>query len=138
VGRGHATFYQKSATGTCLLLAWVFRPNLFGEESGGGVSVFQGQLQRGSSPPERASIQFDDGRCRVWNERRRIGSWELSEVQTERTGVAKFHLTIGDLDFFFSPDDPPGFSDEAGAVVDLRAKTGRFGLAERIRQVTGG
>ena len=102
------------------------------------MSVFQGQLQRGTSPPERASIQFDDGRCRVWNERRRIGSWELSEVQTERTGVAKFHLTVGDLEFFFSPDDPPGFSEEAGAVVDLRAKTGRFGLAERIRQVTGG
>jgi hypothetical protein len=101
------------------------------------MSVFQGQLQRGTAPPERASVQFDDGRCRVWNERRRIGSWDVAEVQTERTGVARFQVSAGDIEFFFIPDDPPGFSEEAGAVVDLRAKTGRFGLAERIRQVTG-
>lgn len=100
------------------------------------MSVFHGQLQRGTAPPERASIQFDDGRCRVWNERRRIGSWEVADVHTERTGVARFQVSIGEIDFYFTPDDPPGFSDEAGAVVDLRARTGRFGLADRIRQAT--
>lgn len=100
------------------------------------MSVFHGQLQRGSGPPERASIQFDDGRCRVWNDRRRIGSWDAADVQTERSGVARFRISIGEIEFSFTPDDPPGFSDEAGAVVDLRTKTGRFGLADRIRQMT--
>ncbi len=101
------------------------------------MSVFNGLLQRGVSAPERASVQFDDGRCRVWNDRRRIGSWDTADVQTERVGVSRFRMKSGEVEFFFSPDDPAGFSEEAGAVVDLRAKTGRFGLAERIRQVTG-
>jgi hypothetical protein len=87
--------------------------------------------------PERASIQFDDGRCRIWNERRRLGSWELAEVHTERVGVSRFRLTCGEIEYMFLPDDPAGFSEEAGAVVDLRTKTGRFGLAQRIREVTG-
>lgn len=101
------------------------------------MSVFHGLLQRGSSVPERASVQFDDGRCRVWNDRRRIGSWETEEVHTERVGVSRFQMKAGDIEFFFSPDDPAGFSEEAGAVVDLRTKTGRFGLAQRIREATG-
>jgi hypothetical protein len=98
------------------------------------MSVFHGLLQRGNSIPERASVQFDDGRCRVWNDRRRIGSWEVDEVNTERVGVSRFQMRVGDIDFYFNPDDPAGFSEEAGAIVDLTAKTGRFGLAERLRQ----
>lgn len=101
------------------------------------MSVFHGQLQRGTTPPESASVQFDDGRCRVWNDRRRIGSWEVEEVHTERVGVSRFQVKAGEVEFYFSPDDPAGFSEQAGAIVDLRGKTGRFGLAQRIRDVTG-
>jgi hypothetical protein len=46
-------------------------------------------------------------------------------------------LTCGEVEYTFLPDDPAGFSEEAGAVVDLRTRTGRFGLAQRIREVTG-
>lgn len=101
------------------------------------MSVFHGLLQKGTSVPERSSVQFDDGRCRVWNDRRRVGSWGVEDVATERVGVSRFKMTIADLELFFTPDDPAGFSEEAGAVVDLRTKTGRFGLAQRLSEATG-
>ncbi|HEY7564110.1 MAG TPA: hypothetical protein VIA81_04225 [Acidimicrobiia bacterium] len=98
------------------------------------MAAYLGQLVRGDDPPQRATIQIEDGRCRLWNDRRRIASWDLNEVSAERTGVFRFHITAPDMKFDFQPVDPSGFSDAIKAVVDLRATRSRFGLAERVRQ----
>lgn len=97
------------------------------------MAVYQGQLHRGDDPPQRASIQIEDGRCRLWNDRRRIASWDLEDVHAERAGVFRFRIKAPDMAFDFQPIDPSGFSDAIRAVVDLRATRSRFGLAERVR-----
>lgn len=102
------------------------------------MGVFQGQLHRGDDPPQRAVLQIEDGRCRLLNDRRRIASWDLEEIQAERIGVFRFKIKAPDMIFDFQPIDPSGFSDAIGAVVDLRATRSRFGLAERVRQAQQG
>jgi hypothetical protein len=98
------------------------------------MAVYQGQLHRGDDPPQRASIQIEDGRCRLWNDRRRIASWDLEEVHAERSGVFRFHIKAPDMAFDFQPSDPSGFADAIRAIIDLRSTKSRFGLAERVRQ----
>jgi hypothetical protein len=102
------------------------------------MGVFQGQLHRGDDPPQRAVLQIEDGRCRLLNDRRRIASWDLAEIQAERVGVFRFQIKAPDMTFDFHPSDPSGFSDAIGAVVDLRVTKSRFGLAERVRQAQQG
>jgi hypothetical protein len=94
-------------------------------------------MYRGDEPPQRAHFQIEEGRCRLFTDRRRIASWELDEVRAERTGVYRFRISSGDYIFDFQPTDPAGFSEEIGAVVDLRVTKSRFGLAERVRAATG-
>ena len=102
------------------------------------MAIFDGQLYKGEQvPPERAHVQIEDGRCRLFTPRRRLGSWDLRDVRAERTGVLKFQVTAGEFSFAFHPNDPGGFSDAIGATVDLRASKGRFGLADRVRAATG-
>jgi hypothetical protein len=98
------------------------------------MSVFVGQLYRNDEPPIRASVQIEDGRVRIWTDRRRLVSWDQAQVTCERTSVFRFQLSDGYATYDFQPGDPAGFSDSIGAVVDLRAPKSRFGLAERIRQ----
>jgi hypothetical protein len=44
---------------------------------------------------------------------------------------------IENQQFSFNPEDPTGFSEAVGVVVDLRTGT-RFGLAARLRQGQSG
>jgi hypothetical protein len=99
------------------------------------MSIFVGQLGLEGHDSARVSVQLDEGRCRIWNERKRIGSWDMLEVEAERIGVFRFMLMLDGAPYVFVPDDPNGFGDEAGAIIDLTStSTGRFGLAARIRQ----
>lgn len=95
---------------------------------------FHGQFHRGDDLPQRATIQIDEGRCRLFNDRRRIASWDLSEISAERNGVYSFQIKAPDMTFIFQPMDPSGFSEAIGAVIELRAPKTRFGLADRVRQ----
>jgi hypothetical protein len=70
-------------------------------------------------------------------DRRRLASWDQKVVQCQRLSVFRFQLSDGDETYAFQPTDPAGFSQEIGAVVDLRATKTRFGLGERVRQATG-
>ncbi len=102
------------------------------------MATFDGQLYKGEdTPPERAHVQIEDGRCRLFTDRRRLGSWDLTEVRAERVGVLRFHIAAGEYSFAFQPNDPTGFSDAIGATVDLRSARSRFGLADRVRAATG-
>jgi hypothetical protein len=98
------------------------------------MSVFGGQLHRNDEAPVNGSVQIDDGRVRIWTDRRRLASWDQSQVKCERSSVFRFDLSDGEATYEFHPADPAGFSDAIGAVVDLRAPKSRFGLADRIRQ----
>ena len=103
------------------------------------MATYDGQLYKTEdTPPERAHVQIEDGRCRLFTDRRRMGSWDLSEVRAERSGVLRFHVTAGEFTFIYQPNDPTGFSEAIGATVDLRTSKSRFGLADRVRAVTGG
>lgn len=98
------------------------------------MSVFGGQLTFNEEGPVRGSVQIEDGRVRIWTDRRRIVSWVQTQVKCERNSVFRFDLSDGLATYEFHPADPAGFSDAIGAVVDLRAPKSRFGLADRIRQ----
>jgi hypothetical protein len=99
------------------------------------MTIFSGQLQRENEEPLRVHLQIDEDRCRIWTDRRRLGSWQLNDVHTERASVFRFILHLDGADVSFTPDDPSGFSDAMGAVIDLRPARSRFGLAERLRAV---
>lgn len=98
------------------------------------MSVFAGQLHRNEEAPIRGTVQIDDGRVRIWTDRRRLVSWDQSQVRCERSSPFRFDLSDGSSSYEFHPADPAAFSDAIGAVVDLRAPKSRFGLADRIRQ----
>jgi hypothetical protein len=98
------------------------------------MSVFGGQLHRSDEAPMRGTVQIEDGRVRIWTDRRRLASWDQAQVRCERTSVFRFSLSDGYVSYEFQPADPAGFSDAIGAVVDLRPPKSRFGLADRIRQ----
>jgi hypothetical protein len=99
------------------------------------MSIWVGQLGPEGQDSTRVSVQLEDGRCRIWTDRKRVGSWDVRDVYAERIGVFRFLLKLDDAPYVFVPDDPNGFGDEAGAFIDLTSTaTGRFGLAARIRQ----
>lgn len=101
------------------------------------MQTFQGTLQAtvtGESPL-LVSIQFDGSRIRMWSDRRRMGSWEASDVKIQRESIFRFTLDIDGESYHFSPDDPAGFADSVDVEIDLTSgDRPRFGLAERIRQ----
>lgn len=97
------------------------------------MSLFQGRLNaHPNGEPFTASVLVEDGRARIWSGHRRIGVWEVDALRCERVGVFKFHLILDGVTHVFVPDDPAGFADAVGAVVDLRP-TSRFGLGERVK-----
>lgn len=101
------------------------------------MQTFQGTLQSTvtGETPLTVSIQFDGGRIRMWSDRHRIGSWEVSEVRVERESIFRFVLHIDDESYRFTPDDPGAFVGSVDVEIDLTsAERPRFGLAERIRQ----
>lgn len=102
------------------------------------MAQLTGRLQGPFLEPSNVLIDITDGRFRVSAGRIQIGSWPLSKINVERTSIYRFDLEIdGDhLDFF--PDDPSGFSNLVGAVIDLTESRGRFGLKARIERATNG
>ncbi|MGQ0847657.1 MAG: hypothetical protein ACT4OP_00795 [Actinomycetota bacterium] len=100
------------------------------------MSVFAGQLYREDEPPVRASVQVEDGRLRIWTDRRRLVSWDLASTHCERISVFRFLLSDGTQNYEFQPEDPGGLTEELGTVIDLRVSKSRFGLAERLRQAS--
>lgn len=101
------------------------------------MQTFQGTLQStvtGESPLS-VSLQFDNGRVRMWSDRHRIGSWESAEVRIERESIFRFVLHVDGESYRFMPDDPGAFVDSVDVEIDLtKSERPRFGLAERIRQ----
>lgn len=97
------------------------------------VQHFKGRMSSHSSTDSYvASLQVDDDHVRIWNEHRRIGAWPIGDVHCERVTVFRFQLTLDGVVHTFQPDDPAGFADGMGAVIDLRPTT-RFGLGPRVR-----
>lgn len=102
------------------------------------MAQFTGRLQGAALEPSHVLIDIGDGRFRVSAGRRQLGSWPLERIVAQRTSIYKFTLDIEDEHFDFYPDDPSTFSDAVGAIIDLTEPRGRFGLRQRIEQVTGG
>lgn len=75
----------------------------------------------------------DDGRMRIFAGPVAVGSWPMSRVSAERTSIYRFALNIDGEQFEFFPEDPLGFSDDIGAVVDL-TRGSRFSLKQRIER----
>jgi hypothetical protein len=78
----------------------------------------------------------DDDRVRIMAGRRPIGSWPIAKVNAERRSIYKFDLVIDGEAFEFFPDDPSGFGDAVGAVIDLTNDGNRFGLKARIAEAS--
>lgn len=102
------------------------------------MAQFDGRLQGPDLEPSRVHIDIGDGRFRISAGRLQLGSWPLERIVAERTSIYRFALSIDGDEFDFFPDDPSNFSDQVGAVVDLRENKGRFGLKARIEQATNG
>lgn len=98
------------------------------------MSEFYGQLNRNAQSPIPGTVQIEHGRVRIWTDKRRLVSWDQDQVRCERSSVFQFDLTDGEAVYEFHPKDPAGFSEAIGAVIDIRARKTRFGLAERLRQ----
>ena len=101
------------------------------------MSNYVGRLQGSALDPTYVTIEISESRLRIVAGRKHMGSWALKDVQIERTSIYRFSLEVdGDrLEFF--PDEPSEFSDEVGAVIDLRESSGRFGLKARIEKAVG-
>lgn len=102
------------------------------------MQTFHGTLQSKSTAdaPLTVSVQFDNGRVRMWSDRHRIGSWDAADVKITRESIFRFVLQIDDEAYRFSPDDPTEFSNHVDVVIDLTtAEKPRFGLAQRIREM---
>ena len=102
------------------------------------MAQFTGRLQGPSLEPSIVVIDVADGRFRIASGRRRLGSWSLQSVSTQRTSIYKFSLDIDGEIFEFYPDDPSNFSDAVGAIIDLTEPRSRFGLRERIERAASG
>lgn len=101
------------------------------------MSRYLGRLQSADLEPSYVTIEVSDGRLRIVAGRRHLGSWPLERISAERTSPYRLALRIDGDEFEFFPEDPKGFSDAVGAVIDLRERTGRFGLKARIEQAAG-
>lgn len=98
------------------------------------MADYTGRLvaHEGEAGSEDVTIQIDDdGWARVSSKHRRYGAWKKDTLEPERVSVFRFHLTLDTKRYTFTPDDPGGFSDAVGAVVDARPEV-RFGLKQRI------
>ena len=94
---------------------------------------FKGQMfPHGTEAQYTATIAVDGEWVRVWNEHKRVGAWPVKSVNCERVTVFRFQLILDEVLHTFQPEDPAGFADGIGAVIDLRP-TSRFGLGARVK-----
>ncbi len=100
------------------------------------MTIYMGRLQSQGLEPTSVTVETVDDQIRIATGRTQMGSWPLSEVSVQRVSIYRFSLEIeGDaLEFF--PEEPSEFSNAVGAVIDLTQPRRRFGLKERIREVT--
>ena len=99
------------------------------------MTRFLGRMQGSSMDPKFVTVEIgDDARLRIVAGRRRMGTWPLNQVDTERTSIYRFTLRLEDEVFEFFPEDPVEFADAAGAVVNLSEIKGRFGLRARLME----
>ncbi len=101
------------------------------------MAQFNGRMQGDTLEISNVTVWIEDGRFRIMAGRRPIGSWPMGKITAERTSIYKFDLQINEEDFEFYPEDPSGFSDAVGAVIDLTKGGSRFGLKARIAKVAG-
>ena len=97
---------------------------------------FRGQItSHESSDHYVATVAVDEEGewVRIWNEHKRVGAWPVADVNCERVTVFRFQLTLDDVVHTFQPEDPAGFAESIGAVIDLRP-TSRFGLGPRVQK----
>jgi hypothetical protein len=99
----------------------------------GIVRNFKGQLSSHERDDQYvATVAVDGELVRIWNDHKRIGAWPVEEVNCERVTVFRFQLTLDGVVHTFQPDDPAGFAESVGAIIDLRP-TYRFGLGPRVK-----
>lgn len=79
-----------------------------------------------------ATVAVDGEWIRIWNDHKRVGAWLVEDVECERVTVFRFQLTLDGVVHTFHPEDPGGFAESAGAIIDLRS-TSRFGLGPRVK-----
>jgi hypothetical protein len=98
------------------------------------MAQYTGRLQSDSLEISYVTVEVDDKRLRITAGRRQLGSWPMTKVVAERRTIYKYALRIDGEEFEFLPDDPQGFGDAAGAVIDLTTSGNRFGLKARIAE----
>ena len=101
------------------------------------MAQFTGRLNGPNLEPSTVLIDIADERFRVSTGRMQLGSWKMVSIRAERTSIYRFDLDIDGDSFEFIPEDPSGFSDALGAVVDLTESKGLFGLKARIEKAAG-
>ena len=101
------------------------------------MADYSGRLHGRSLESTYVTLEVADSWLRIVAGRRQLGSWPLSAVTVQRTSVYRFTLWIDGGSLEFLAEDPLEFSDEVGAVVDLTAKKGRYGLKARIQDAAG-
>lgn len=105
-----------------------------GDDSEAGIVLnFKGQMtSHQTSDHYLALVAVDGETVRIWNDHKRVGAWPVEDVNCERVTVFRFQLTLDHVVYTFQPDDPAGFADSVGTIIDLRPKT-RFGLGPRVQ-----
>ncbi len=99
------------------------------------MTRFSGVLQRPSAADTDVVMQVSEDRCTiVGSPGRWIGAWPLDEAKFERLSLREFTFRAGHEMWTFLANDPARFAEAVGVVVDLRPTSGRFGLADRLRQ----
>ncbi len=97
------------------------------------MQLFRGQLiSHEAGYATTVTVQVDNDWVRIYNDHKRYGAWSASDLSVERLTVFRFQLHLDGVTHTFTPDDPNGFSDAVGAVIDLRPKS-RFGLGDRVK-----
>lgn len=95
---------------------------------------FRGQMTSHQTGDQYVAMVAVDGEMvRIWNDHKRVGAWPVEGVNCERVTVFRFELTLDDVVHTFQPEDPAGFANSVGTVIDLRPKT-RFGLGPRVQR----
>lgn len=98
------------------------------------MAVYEGTLAPHlmEGDPARARFVVDDGWVRVVVGPRPLGTWRVSDIDCARVSLTRFTVNLNGDAYTFMPDRPGEFSEDIGAVVDLRP-TARFGLGPRVR-----
>ena len=93
-----------------------------------------GILQRPHSADTNVVLQVSDGKLTlVATPGRWMGAWRLEELEFERLTMREFAFPVNGETWTFNSDNPVGFAEAVGVVVDLRPTKGRFGLGDRVK-----